>query len=119
MDQLGDPGEPVELIEDSLGTFNDSMLTIDYLISELTANEDVRVQAIRMTARMANRAQQIEPFYVMKILQQARELESQGKSIIHMEIGEPDFAVAGNGNPCRQAGTGQAAYPLYACERSA
>ncbi|MDX2477796.1 MAG: aminotransferase class I/II-fold pyridoxal phosphate-dependent enzyme, partial [Gammaproteobacteria bacterium] len=45
-----------------------------------------------MTARMAQRAQQIEPFYVMKILQQARELESQGKSIIHMEIGEPDFA---------------------------
>ena len=44
-----------------------------------------------MTARMAQRAQQIEPFYVMKILQQARELESQGKSIIHMEIGEPDF----------------------------
>jgi len=44
-----------------------------------------------MTARMAIRAQQIEPFYVMKILQQARELESQGKSIIHMEIGEPDF----------------------------
>jgi aspartate/methionine/tyrosine aminotransferase len=40
---------------------------------------------------MSERAQQIEPFYVMKILQQARELESQGKSIIHMEIGEPDF----------------------------
>lgn len=44
-----------------------------------------------MTTRMSERAQQIEPFYVMKILQQARELESQGKSIIHMEIGEPDF----------------------------
>ncbi len=44
-----------------------------------------------MATRMSERAQQIEPFYVMKILQQARELESQGKSIIHMEIGEPDF----------------------------
>ena len=33
LDQLGDPGEPVELIEDSLGTFNDSMLSIDYLIT--------------------------------------------------------------------------------------
>ena len=31
--QLGDPGEPVELIEDSLGTFNESMLSIDYLIT--------------------------------------------------------------------------------------
>lgn len=33
LDQLGDPGEPVELIEDSLGTFNESMLSIDYLIT--------------------------------------------------------------------------------------
>lgn len=41
--------------------------------------------------RMAQRAKQIEPFYVMKILQQAKELEAQGRSIIHMEIGEPDF----------------------------
>ena len=45
-----------------------------------------------MTARMAKRAHQITPFYVMRILQQARELEAQGRSIIHMEIGEPDFA---------------------------
>ena len=45
-----------------------------------------------MTARMAKRAQQIAPFHVMRILQQARELEAQGRSIIHMEIGEPDFA---------------------------
>lgn len=44
-----------------------------------------------MAMRMSQRAQLIEPFYVMKILQQASELESQGKSIIHMEIGEPDF----------------------------
>lgn len=45
-----------------------------------------------MTARMAKRAHQIAPFHVMRILQQARELETQGRSIIHMEIGEPDFA---------------------------
>jgi aspartate/methionine/tyrosine aminotransferase len=44
-----------------------------------------------MASCLSERAQLIEPFYVMKILQQARELESQGKSIIHMEIGEPDF----------------------------
>ena len=59
-----------------------------------------------MTARMAKRAQQIEPFHVMRILQQARELEAQGKSIIHMEIGEPDFAIAGNGDQGRKTGTG-------------
>ena len=33
----------------------------------------------------------IAPFRVMEILARARELEAQGRSIIHMEIGEPDF----------------------------
>lgn len=36
-------------------------------------------------------AQAIEPFRVMKILGEAKALEAQGKDIIHMEIGEPDF----------------------------
>lgn len=33
----------------------------------------------------------IEPFHVMVVLARARELEAQGRSIVHMEIGEPDF----------------------------
>ena len=33
----------------------------------------------------------IEPFHVMALLARARELEAQGRSIVHMEIGEPDF----------------------------
>ncbi len=37
------------------------------------------------------RAQEIEPFRVMDILAQARALEAQGRDIVHMEIGEPDF----------------------------
>lgn len=36
----------------------------------------------------------IEPFRVMDILARARALEAQGRSIIHMEIGEPDFPTA-------------------------
>ena len=39
----------------------------------------------------ADRMEAIEPFQVMAILARARELESLGRSIIHMEIGEPDF----------------------------
>ena len=35
----------------------------------------------------------IEPFHVMDLLAKARQLESQGRSIIHMEIGEPDFVT--------------------------
>lgn len=35
----------------------------------------------------------IEPFHVMELLGRARELEAAGRSIIHMEIGEPDFTT--------------------------
>jgi len=39
----------------------------------------------------ARRGQEIEPFRVMAILAQARALEAQGRDIVHLEIGEPDF----------------------------
>ena len=41
--------------------------------------------------RTADRMQFIQPFHVMALLARARELEAAGRSIIHMEIGEPDF----------------------------
>lgn len=41
----------------------------------------------------AVRADDIEPFRVMAILARARELEAAGRDIIHLEIGEPDFAT--------------------------
>ncbi len=44
-----------------------------------------------MTARLAQRLSAIEPFHVMVLLARARELEAAGRSIVHMEIGEPDF----------------------------
>jgi len=37
------------------------------------------------------RIDSIEPFRVMQLLERAKELESTGRKIIHMEIGEPDF----------------------------
>ncbi len=43
-----------------------------------------------IAARMAD----IEPFHVMEVLARARALEAQGRSIIHLEIGEPDFPTA-------------------------
>jgi len=42
---------------------------------------------------IAQRMGDIEPFHVMELLGRARELEAAGRSIIHMEIGEPDFAT--------------------------
>jgi len=45
------------------------------------------------TPRIAKRLNDIQPFHVMALLGRARELEAQGHSIIHMEIGEPDFVT--------------------------
>ncbi len=39
----------------------------------------------------ARRNAEIDPFQVMEIATRARALEAGGKSVIHMEIGEPDF----------------------------
>jgi len=48
----------------------------------------------KFTPRIADRLKDIQPFHVMALLGRARELEAQGRSIIHMEIGEPDFVTA-------------------------
>lgn len=46
-----------------------------------------------MGVRLAKRTQGISPFYVMELLRRAKQLEAQGRDVIHMEIGEPDFAT--------------------------
>jgi aspartate/methionine/tyrosine aminotransferase len=45
---------------------------------------------VRAAARMAG----IEPFHVMQLIARARELEAQGREIVNMVVGEPDFALA-------------------------
>lgn len=45
---------------------------------------------MNIAARMA----QIEPFHVMELMARAAALEAEGRSIIHLEVGEPDFATA-------------------------
>jgi aspartate/methionine/tyrosine aminotransferase len=37
--------------------------------------------------------QAIEPFHVMEVQERALELEAGGRSIVHMEIGQPDFGA--------------------------
>ncbi len=46
-----------------------------------------------MTNRTAQRAIEIEPFEVMDVLARAHALEKQGRRVVHMEIGEPDFSA--------------------------
>ena len=45
--------------------------------------------------KCAARMGKIVPFYVMDLLARAKELEAGGRSVIHMEVGEPDFKTAG------------------------
>jgi len=40
-----------------------------------------------------SRTDRIEPFRVMALLARAKELEAVGRDIVHMEVGEPDFAT--------------------------
>jgi len=35
----------------------------------------------------------VEPFYVMAVLEKAKEIERSGEKVIHLEIGEPDLPV--------------------------
>ena len=51
-------------------------------------------------ARIADRMANIEPFHVMDVLAKARALEAEGRDIVHMEIGEPDFETPA---PIREA----------------
>ena len=41
--------------------------------------------------RITKRASEITPFYVMELLEKAKEMEAKGEDIVHMEVGEPDF----------------------------
>jgi len=43
--------------------------------------------------KITGRADLITPFYVMELLEKAKEMEAQGEDIVHMEVGEPDFTT--------------------------
>lgn len=52
----------------------------------------------------ASRVKEISPFIVMEVLEKAAELERQGKHIIHLEVGEPDFDMPDSAvRACSQA----------------
>lgn len=42
---------------------------------------------------MSRRSDSVAPFLVMEVLERAKELERQGRRIIHLEVGEPDCAT--------------------------
>ncbi len=44
--------------------------------------------------KLAARMREIAPFHVMELMAKAAALEAKGRSVIHFEVGEPDFATA-------------------------
>lgn len=42
---------------------------------------------------LAQRMNDIAPFHVMEVVNRAIELETRGRSVVHMEIGQPDFGA--------------------------
>jgi aspartate/methionine/tyrosine aminotransferase len=44
---------------------------------------------LKFAARMAD----IAPFHVMELMAKAKAFEAQGRDMVHMEVGEPDFAT--------------------------
>ncbi len=46
-----------------------------------------------MKDKIARRTNEITPFLVMDVLEKAREMESAGIDIVHLEVGEPDFDI--------------------------
>jgi aspartate/methionine/tyrosine aminotransferase len=43
--------------------------------------------------RISRRALDIPPFVVMDVLEKAQKMERSGQSVVHLEVGEPDFDV--------------------------
>ncbi len=46
-----------------------------------------------MPTRHSARAAQVEPFLAMEVMERAFAMEREGRRVIHLEIGEPDFAT--------------------------
>ncbi len=66
------------------------------------ASADARFPAL--APRIADRMQHIEPFHVMVLIARAKALEAQGRSVVNMVVGEPDWPT-----PAPIVAAGQAA----------
>jgi aspartate/methionine/tyrosine aminotransferase len=53
-------------------------------------------RAVQFELRLAERMSRLGTETAFEVLNRARALERQGKDIIHLEIGEPDFSTPGN-----------------------
>src|SRR5690606_4777592 len=53
----------------------------------------IQYQTIRTMSRLAQRTETVLPFYAVEMFKQAAALSAQGRDIISLGIGEPDFTA--------------------------
>src|ERR671936_153511 len=53
-------------------------------------------RAVQFELRLADRMSRLGTETAFEVLNRARQLEREGKEIVHLEIGEPDFATPSN-----------------------
>jgi aspartate/methionine/tyrosine aminotransferase len=68
--------------------------TAETLYSSFLLQPTMNIPQSRIGVRVAARMADIEPFHVMQLIARARELEAQGREIVNMVVGEPDFPLA-------------------------
>ena len=61
-------------------------------MTQIDANANASV--VLSEQPLAQRMQYIAPFHVMDVIARSHALEAQGRSVIHMEVGQPDFTTA-------------------------
>ena len=68
---------------------------------------------------VSRRSQEIRPFVVMDIVARAKELEAEGRDIVHLEIGDPDFPTPDVITRAAEAAMEAGEHPLHAVRRPA
>ena len=62
---------------------------------------------------ICRRLEEMTSFIVMDILERAQEMERAGESVIHLEVGEPDFNTPVGRETLGDRGPVQGRYSLY------
>ena len=67
----------------------------------------------------ATRIANLKPEGAYQVLARANQLEAEGREIIHLEIGQPDYATFENVSEAGIAANSSRSYPLHTALRNA
>ena len=100
VDKLGEPQEPFRMLQGEAGSHRyvtparcSKKFCNAWKWNPMRKNRPKRNEHRNMSRKysVSRRAAGVQPFHVMELLARARQAEAQGRDIVHMEMGEPDF----------------------------